>query len=130
MTPPVLNQALSQQLNTLLTARGEQMETVFWWSKDGELLYQPLVPNQHVLCPAPLSSEVGKILPVTIQLDNDEVYLVHWLNGDGSLWSSAYKTFNNSATRAYAFTENEADTRGTLLIYLANHGLLPVTKKV
>lgn len=125
-TPPVASFELSKEL-----AKYVKLETYFYWVRYGRSWWEIVAGNYSELSqlwetyPAPLSCELGEVLPCWIYTTKDEDSTFYcWSDGDNGAPEDLYEGIQP------IYANTEANARVEMLIYLYEKGILPVEEIV
>lgn len=120
MTP--LNIVTSLELSKRLKELGVEVPSVFWWGKDKEIVFNPLLPNQHVLYHAYTSEELGRMLPRNCPEHELKSLQICHSFGDG--WFVGYGDHMNLDGCHVEDGDSLGDTMAKMLIWLLDRGLI------
>jgi hypothetical protein len=115
----VTNLEISKHLKEL----GVSQKSQFYHGASG-VMFQPLLPNQYVICSAFTVAELGAKLPFLIKFENKEYSWECYKMGESTEWQSWIADSEGVMTGRFWLGDSEADARGLLLIYLLENKLL------
>ena len=134
--PHTTSQSSCKELHTLLEARGEVMETEYWWWEDKESKVNclnhgmPIATEEwYEIYPAPLATEILERLPTYVDDDGMDAQLV--MQKGQKNWYVMYGTYGMECEFVGFVAPTLAQAVTDMLIHLIKSELTsPTSKKI